>query len=162
MKRTLITVVGLLLFTWHAQAAAVTAPLPAQFLPLIVNPITPTAVPLPTIAPNATPTLPPVSFSSCAVDPGSAINYPILIVTVDKVAETVTLRNVSTSNVDLTGWRMCSITGGQTHDGVSGVLAPGATQIYSHSGSSTIWNNFLSDPGALYTTDGRLVSYWPN
>jgi micrococcal nuclease len=74
--------------------------------------------------------------------------------------EVVRLQNTSTSSVNLDGWRMCSIKGNQEHTGVGGMLEPGETRDYPYTGSGPIWNNTERDDGALYTPDGRLVSYW--
>jgi hypothetical protein len=125
MRPGLITVVFAIVLV-HTQFGAMTSamygvhttPTPAVFLPLIIAPETTNATPTP--IPTATPVLPPPSFTSCSNDPGSAINYPVRIVTVFKQAnpETVRLQNVSAFPVDLTGWRMCSITGGQQHVGM--------------------------------------------
>lgn len=139
----------------------------AVYLPIILKaaptatPTTP-PTPLPTQgpAPTATPTLPPPSFVSCAdqPNPASAPNYPVAIVAINKVAETVTLRNVTAGDViDLSGWRMCSVTGGQTHP-ISGSLAPGQ-QVTFPGPAGFIWNNSSRDDGALYDPEGRLVSY---
>jgi hypothetical protein len=146
---------------------------PHAYLPLIAQPpvdtpdlaVTPTTGATATrtaVPPPATPALPPPDFASCAFvgDPARAPNYPVRITGIDKVAETVTLQNVSASPVDLTGWTMCSVTGGQTHD-ISGVLGAGATQTFGHAGGP-IWNNTSSDPGALWTPEGNLASYWPD
>lgn len=141
------------LLVLSAQAQGLTA-INNIYLPLVVNVAsTPTA----TISP--TPTLPPPSFVNCATPPNaaSAPNYPIAITAINKNAETVTLQNVSTSTIDLTNWRMCSITGGQTHP-ISGTLAPGESRVFTNL-NGLIWNNLDPDPGALYTPDGRLASY---
>jgi hypothetical protein len=108
--------------------------------------------------------LPPPSFNNCQADPNaaSAPNYPIKIVTVDKGAETVRLQNVSPDAVNLDGWKMCSITGNQLHEGIGGSLAPGETKDFPHTNPGNIWNNSSSDPGALYNANGQLVSYWNN
>jgi hypothetical protein len=96
---------------------------------------------------------------SCDTPPNaaSAPNYPIRIVSINKVGETVTLQNVSTSSINLSGWKMCSITGGQQHP-ISGSLAAGETKVFTNSGGP-IWNNASPDPGALYNPNGQLVSY---
>ena len=169
MRPGLITVVFAIVLV-HTQFGAMTSamygvhttPTPAVFLPLIIAPETTNATPTP--MPTATPVLPPPSFTSCSNDPGSAINYPVRIVTVFKQAnpETVRLQNVSAFPVDLTGWRMCSITGGQQHVGISGTLAPGEIRDFPYTGSGFIWNNDTRDPGALYDAEGRLISYWPD
>ena len=85
-------------------------------------------------------------------------NWPIQIVTIDKQAETVTLFNRSPDAVDLTGWHMCSITGGQAHP-IGGVLEPFESKDFPNTGGP-IWNNTSSDPGALYNPAGQLVSYF--
>lgn len=80
------------------------------------------------------------------------------IVTVNKVAETVTLKNTSTNPVSLTGWHMCSITGNQQHP-IGGTLYPGQSATFPGP-TGSIWNNDKKDDGALYNADGQLVSYW--
>jgi hypothetical protein len=63
-----------------------------------------------TQGPTKTPTLPPSSYNNCQQDPNpnAAPNYPVRIVAIDKSAETVTLRNVTTTDtIDLTNWNMC-------------------------------------------------------
>jgi hypothetical protein len=111
-------------------------------------------------APTATQTLPPPTYNGCQADPNSnaAPNYPVKITNINKVAESVTLQNVSTSAIDLTGWQMCSITGNQHHP-ISGILAAGASQTFVNTGGP-IWNNSTADPGALYNPAGQLVSYF--
>jgi micrococcal nuclease len=135
------------------------------YLPIILKAATPVPTAAPTATqgpvPTATPTLPPPTFGSCAdrPNPATAPNYPVAIVAIDKVGETVTLRNVTTGDtVDLSGWQMCSVTGGQNHP-IGGTLAPGQQVTYPGP-ASTIWNNSSRDDGALYDPAGRLVSYW--
>lgn len=113
-----------------------------------------------TAAPTSTPTLPPPSYTNCQADPHpeAAPDYPVRIVNIDKVAEVVTLKNVSLGAIDLAGWNMCSITGNQHHP-ISGSLAPGQQKDFPNTGGP-IWNNASSDPGALYNQSGQLVSYW--
>lgn len=53
-----------------------------------------------------------------------APNQPVVL-SVNKVSEIATVRNVSTAAVDITGWRTCSISGNQLHATLSGSLAPG-------------------------------------
>jgi hypothetical protein len=126
------------------------APQPATPSPVTPSPVTPS------------PPLPPPSFVNCAVvsNPASAPGYPVVIAAIDKVAETVTLTNVSAAPVDLTDWKMCSVTGGQEHP-ISGILASGASRTFPGP-SGFIWNNSASDPGALWNPRGQLVSYWAN
>jgi len=102
----------------------------------------------------------PPPFINCQVapNPNAAPNYPVRITAINKVAETVTLKNVSTEAVSLNGWVMCSITGNQPHP-ISGTLAPGASQTFPGP-AGIIWNNSAPDPGALYDPNGQLVSYF--
>jgi plastocyanin len=164
------------------RTATATPPREAH-LPIIQRPAnTPTATPTPsatatatntpsptatatTAPPTATktPTLPPPSYNNCQADPnpGAAPNYPMRIVNIDKEAETVTLRNVTTGDtIDLTNWDMCSITGNQHHP-IGGTLAPGEQRTFPGP-AGFIWNNSSSDPGALYNENGQLVSYHPD
>ena len=82
------------------------------------------------------------------------------IVAVDKAAEIVTLKNVSTNTVSLEDWNMCSINGNQEHDQIYGTLAPGQTRNFPNTGDGPIWNDTQRDDGALYNAAGFLVSYW--
>jgi hypothetical protein len=132
-------------------------------VPTATQSITPVPTSRPTRTPisaTATPTLPPPSYNNCQADPNpsAAPNYPVRIMAIDKVAETVTLKNVSTETISLSGWHMCSITGNQQHP-ISGALAPGASQTFAGPAGS-IWNNTNPDPGALYNPNGQLVSYF--
>lgn len=124
---------------------------------------TPTTTAIATQGPTATPTLPPPTYNNCQADPSpnAAPHYPVRIVSIDKQAETVTLRNDTVGEtIDLTNWDMCSVTGNQHHP-ISGTLAPGETKTFINNGGS-IWNNSSSDPGALYNSSGQLVSYYPD
>ncbi|MBN1888786.1 MAG: lamin tail domain-containing protein [Thermoflexales bacterium] len=145
--------------------------------PTVTPSSTPTATPTPSFTPSPTPsstattppasptpTLPPPSFNNCqeGPDPSAAANFPVRIVTVYKAAtpEAVKLENLSVYTVDLSGWRMCSITGNQEHTGIGGMLAPGEVKDFPRTGGGTIWNNSDRDDGALYNAAGQLVSYW--
>ncbi|MGQ9548872.1 MAG: lamin tail domain-containing protein [Roseiflexus sp.] len=114
------------------------------------------------IAQPAPPTprpLPPPSFNACQEDPNAdaAPHYPVQIVRIDKIDETVTLKNVSPDAIDLTGWRMCSIRGNQEHP-IGGILAPGEVRVFPGP-VGNIWNNKERDDGALYNPNGQLVAY---
>ena len=91
-----------------------------------------------------------------------ATESPVQIVAVLKAAdpEVVLLTNVSQDSVDLAGWTMCSVLGGQTHRGLAGVIAAGDTLRFARTGEAPIWNNVERDDGALFDSHGRLVSYW--
>jgi DNA/RNA endonuclease G (NUC1) len=106
-----------------------------------------------------TPVTPVVGDCSSTPNPAAAPNFPVVIVAIDKRAETVTLRNVSGEVVNLDGWKMCSLTGSQEHP-VAGALAPGETRSFAGP-AGAIWNNSQDDPGALYDAQSRLVSYFP-
>lgn len=170
MRRWLIVLAVLTLLSWRAQAQEQPAAISDAYLPLVVRAtLPPTATPTATAtstptntstpSPTSTPTLPPPSFNNCQADPnpGAAPNYPIRITAIDKVAETVTLQNVSATTISLTGWHMCSITGNQQHP-ISGLIAAGQTITFPGP-AGNIWLNTGSDPGALYTPEGRLASY---
>lgn len=123
---------------------------------------TPTAPPAPTPTPSPIPGALPPSFNNCKADPNAALapNYPIKIVTVNKVLEFVRLQNLSNAPVNLIGWRMCSINGAQTHTGIRDVMPVGAIGDFPYAGQDSIWINSIRDDGALYDPDGRLISYW--
>lgn len=171
MKRSgFVVVATLLVLAATPYLFAQPSELSATYLPLVFQgptntptpSATPTAQPTPTIGPTPTVTPLPPSFVDCATPPATAApNYPIEIRAIDKVAETVTLKNITTDQIiDLTGWTMCSITGGQKHP-ISGLIGWGETKSYVNTGAP-IWNNSASDPGALYDPQGRLVAYWPD
>lgn len=136
------------------------------YLPIVEKPATPTvpSTPAPTAipAPTATPAPLPPSYNNCQADPnaGSAPNYPIQIVAIDKVNETVTLRNVGTTTMLIGGWRMCSITGNQLHAVLSGGIIAGETRVIPSQAGGPVWNNTTRDDGALYDANGSLISYW--
>jgi micrococcal nuclease len=88
-----------------------------------------------------------------------APNFPVKILSVNKVSEIVTLQNVSEQPVDLTGWKMLSVRGNQVHRGIEGTLAPGEKRYFANTGKK-IWNDARSDNGALYDQTGQLISYW--
>ncbi|MCS6938757.1 MAG: thermonuclease family protein [Roseiflexus sp.] len=136
------------------DASPVIRPSPAP------SPVTTSPAPPSTPLLVATP-LPP-SFDGCRTEPNAALapNRPVAIVSIDKRAEVVTLRNVSSEPVSLDGWTLCSLRGAQIHQGIGGVLAPGETRSFPRGGSRDIWSDNASDPGALYDAEGRLVAYW--
>ncbi len=80
----------------------------------------------------------------------------------DKVVETVTLRNLSGAAVVLDGWRICSIRGNQLHATLSGSLAAGETRVIPSQSGTNVWSDNDSDDGALYDAKGSLISFWDN
>jgi len=171
MLRAIRVLIAVVLITALAVVARA-APRPAAncssgcaYLPVVMKPQeatpTPTVTTAPTAAPTATPLLPPPTFNNCQADPNpnAALNYPVKITAINKVAETVTLQNVSTiDQIYLGEWHMCSVTGNQEHP-IGGMLAPGETRTFPNTGGP-IWSNSSRDDGALYDVAGRLVSYW--
>jgi hypothetical protein len=81
-------------------------------------------------------------------------------VKVDKLNEVVQLQNVGSEPVDLTGWRMVSVTGNQTHPGVEGVIQPGESRFFPNMSDKAIWNDKQRDDGALYDKEETCISYW--
>jgi micrococcal nuclease len=122
--------------------------------------VPPVARTTPTAAPEATP-LPP-SFDGRRTEPNAALapNTPVAIVAIDKRAEVVTLRNVSTATVNLDGRTMCSMRGAQVHPGIGGTPAPDETRDVPRTGGGNIWTDSASDPSALYDAEVRLIAYW--
>lgn len=100
------------------------------------------------------------SFNGCTSEPQAATapDNPVRISSIDKVAETVTLENVSATTVNLDGWIICSFRGSQEYR-LTGRLAPGEQRAFPGP-DKQIWSNSAQDDGALYTPQGELISYW--
>jgi len=155
----------------------------------IVPTPTPSVSPTPTATPTATPTTPtptpigtagtslflpiaaknvvgqlppPAIYDGCKSDPnpGGAANFPVRIVNVDKIAERVTLQNVSSATISVEDWNMCSLSTNRDHDQIFGTIAPGETRSFPNIGDPNVWNNTQRNDGALYNAAGFLVSYW--
>ncbi len=97
----------------------------------------------------------------------------VKIVSIDLAEEIVTLKNNSNLDVNLTGWKLVSVTGNQTFDFPSDyILTAGATvNVLSGRGAieginslkwtgSHIWNN-EGDSGKLVNSSGVIVSEYP-
>jgi hypothetical protein len=146
-----------LLGTEVRQNPAILAP--GAPVPCTISPA-PQPAPQPTPQPTPVPDPGPAPVAvDCSATPANVPNFPVQITLIDKRAEIVYLRNVSDAPVNLEGWTMCSITGGQEHTGIGGVLAPGETGSYRYLGPGSIWNNSDPDHGALYDARGRPISY---
>jgi hypothetical protein len=156
-------------------------------LPTIVPVVLPSFLPFPVVVPFVVPRMVPVAIgvASPAKDPAveqrwtpvplevvldqtdapaaattnGAPEFPLTIEGINKVAEIVTLHNVSSEPVDLAGWKMLSVLGEQRHPGLEGTLAPGEMRSFANLGGK-IWRDDAGDDGALYAPDGALVSYW--
>lgn len=98
---------------------------------------------------------------------GTANTYSKVIISkVDKSAEIVTLKNTGSTDVNLSGWVLVSVTGNQRYTFPSYTLKAGASVTVA-SGKATgnlkwttryIWNNDSSDPAQLYDSAGSLIS----
>lgn len=125
--------------------------------------VRPTTPPQPTITPTFPPPAPapPPSFADCNADPNpnAAPNYPVRILAVDKRIEVFTLQNVSTSPINLDGWHMCSVNGIQQIETLPITLQPGEIRLLTFPGAA-VWANDARDDGALYNSNGQLISYW--
>lgn len=93
----------------------------------------------------------------------------IIISGLDKKAEIVEITNKSSVDVDLSGWYLVSVTGGQTFYFPDGfIIKAGETiKIASADGKgdikwtdANVWNNTSSDPAELYNETGALVYRW--
>lgn len=122
--------------------------------------ITPTATPVGSGAvPGAT-----GGSGLCTANPNAsnAPNSPVRILTVNKAAtpESVVIKNISGVDVDVNGWRICSITGNQIHAILQGTIGAGVEATITSRAIGLIWNNNDKDDGALYNANGELISYW--
>ena len=102
--------------------------------------------------------------STAQPTPGSK-SASLTILTVNKSAEYVDLKNISSAAINLTGWRLLSEKGSQSCD-LTGTLAPGQTlRVWSQSGQGglschfpdPIWNNLSSDPAVLFNPQAQEV-----
>ncbi len=104
----------------------------------------------------------PTDAAGCPGDGSRAPNAPVAIVAIDKLRETVTIRNVGARSITLDGWWICSIAGGQRHATLDGSLAPDEERVIANDAGESIWSNGNPDPGVLVDPRGRVVSYWPD
>jgi len=89
----------------------------------------------------------------------------VIISNIDKKGEIVTITNKSSKDINLKGWKIVSVTGNQQYVFPDYVLKAGASvKVASGNkpgdliwGEENVWNNFQSDPGELYDSDGNLV-----
>jgi hypothetical protein len=94
------------------------------------------------------------------INPDDAPEEPIRITDIEKVEEIVRLENVSADVIDLSGWTLCSIRGNEVHQGIGGILEPGESQEFAHTGASKVWENGERDDGMLFDADGTFISYY--
>ena len=106
--------------------------------------------------------------SNNVVDNGTIkddIKTGVIISDIDKKAEVVYLKNTSSENINLKGWKLLSIRGYQEYIIPDQILNAGATLSITSGdmsgdlnwGSTNIWNNTESDPGELYDDNGKLI-----
>ena len=142
-----------------------TAFVPTAF-PTLTPPPTETQAPT-QIAPTVTAT-PIPSETATPVPPTATRVRSIVIMAVHKTAENVDIQNVSSTAVDLNGWRLVSETGNQSCD-LSGTLAPNEVlRIWANRGpgfdcrfASDIWLDSEADAAVLYDPQGQEVSRYP-
>lgn len=92
-------------------------------------------------------------------------NGNIIISSLDKVNELITLKNNSTTDIDISGWKIVSVTGNQSFTFPSFILKAGTTVTIASGdtsgtlqwGKGNIWNNSQSDPAELYDNTGKLI-----
>ncbi|WP_286804778.1 lamin tail domain-containing protein [Acetobacterium sp. MES1] len=95
---------------------------------------------------------------------GSGVSISAL----DKKAEYIVIKNDGTNPVDLTGWKIVSVTGNQTFTFQAFSLAAGAEVKVGDSATNSgidfhwldgggTWSNSKSDPAELYDNTGKLV-----
>ena len=83
----------------------------------------------------------------------------VVISSVNKVDELVTIKNNGTVDVDMTGWVLVSVTGSQRFTFPSYILQAGATVTVASGDASgdlkwttaNVWNNSSSDPQSSTT-----------
>ncbi len=112
-------------------------------------------------APVTAPVAPPTS-----VTPGTLSPNGIIISLLEKGNELVTIKNTTTADVNLQGYKLVSEKGNQIYVFPNYLLKAGAS-VKVASGDATgdlkwttqnMWNNSETDPAALYDSKGVLVS----
>jgi len=126
---------------------------------------------------NPTQTLSPILITqtpSLSLEPlatrTAGSDSQIKIITVNKEAEYVDIKNNGTTPQDLSGWYLVSEVGNQSCL-LSGVIQPSAVlRIFAQTSAglgfdcgfgSNIWNNSKSDPAVLYSSNGQVISRYP-
>ena len=96
----------------------------------------------------------------------STTNSSVKIKSIDLEKEIVIIENTSMKEVDLTGWKLVSVTGNQTYLFPTSYIIKAGSSITIASGKATgnlkwtgayIWNND-GDQGQLYDSSGKMVS----
>lgn len=92
-------------------------------------------------------------------------NIEIEIINIDKKDELVTIKNTSSSSMNLKGWKLISLRGNQEFIFPEYNIEPGGILTVTSGdlegdliwGSRNIWNNTESDPAELYDNNGNLI-----
>jgi len=103
-----------------------------------------------------------------AAEEDSTDSGEIIILYLDKVAEYITIKNTSNTDVNIQGWKIFSVTGEQDFFFPSYVLKSGDTVKVGDSAKNSdvdfhwlegrgCWNNSKSDPAELYDNQGQLI-----
>jgi len=124
---------------------------------------------------NEVPANTPTNTNNSNVPTTSTVNNSAVIITgIDLSKEIVTIKNTSNENVNMSGWKLISITGNQTFSFPYGFILGPSTIVKVVSGrnasgdgvstlkwtGSYIWNND-GDPGKLVDNYGNVISVWP-
>jgi hypothetical protein len=138
---------------------------PPSALPSVTSMPTGTETPTQTVPTGTATPLPTVTNPP----PTVASSGSVVIATVNKAIEYVDLQNVGNGPVDLSGWRLVSVTGNQSCP-LRGVIGPNEVlRVWSGNGDSglscgfafNIWNDNRADPAVLFDAQGREISRYP-
>lgn len=94
----------------------------------------------------------------------------VVISDLDKVGETVTIQNDSSTDINLEGWRILSVRGNQEYILPNYILKANEIVVVTSGakkgnltwGSENIWNNSESDPAVLYDKEGNEIFRFDN
>lgn len=97
--------------------------------------------------------------------PVELVRPNVIISSLDKIAEVVTVSNNSEEDVDLTGWTLLSVTGNQEFIFPEYILKANSRIVISSGvkdgdfywGKQNVWNNSQSDPAVLFDGDKNEV-----
>jgi competence protein ComEC len=112
-------------------------------------------------------TTPAVTTSATTTAPVTSTKI-VEIVKVDKKAEIVTIRNNTSNDINMTGWRLVSVKGNQVFNFPTNYILKANSTITISSGDSAgdlqwtkanVWNNSESDPAELYNGT-TLIDRW--
>ncbi len=116
----------------------------------------------------------PNSYTGESTGDGTTTNVPpspdtsaggVVISSVNKKTEIVTIENTGAVDVDMTGWVLVSVKGNQRYTFPSYVLKVGASVTVASGDAlgdlqwttANVWNNSETDPAGLYDSTGQLI-----